>query len=275
MARRLRLIIDSDKYIKEGDVLFFNFKSHIFRSKVGGGGLLYSCTWTAPKHLELKIFPQRTFESLTDWSETCIQEKLQEYHTRYSAWRRVRHQKTGLTMEMIYKKFTEDKLMQNVVKLSHNEYQHLLNIKQEKILQAKETNDELIEKLTEWNTWFKNKFPNMELPIKPLAKPEEQQSTETKVDSTPVQPIVLDSPNGTYVVLHRMKQTNSKETLNKIKNMGVKGFRNFVNTFMEQHKAWVPPTPEDNSPEWYTNGVEEALKNPAKVARFIHEFFKH
>ena len=204
MARRLRIIIDSNKYIKEGEYLYFNFKSHIFKAKVGGGGLIYSCLWTAPNQAEIKIFHNRSFESLTDWTETCIQEKLQEYHTRYSAWRRVRHLKTNSTMESIYKKFTEDKLMKNVVKLSHNEYQQLLNIKQEKILQSSEYIEELKNKLNEWVTWHKQKFPNEDVPIKNI-EIEETKQTEQEEKPETVQPIVLDSPNGTYVVLHRMQ----------------------------------------------------------------------
>ena len=37
-------------------------------------GIIYSCLWTQPNNKEQKIFPGRTFESLTDWCETCIQE---------------------------------------------------------------------------------------------------------------------------------------------------------------------------------------------------------
>lgn len=271
MARRLKIILDTKKFINEGDYLYFNFKSHTFKAKVGTGGLIYSCLWTQPNIKEQKIFPGRTFESLTDWCETCIQEKLQEYHTRYSAWRRVRHLKSNLPMESIYKKFTENKLMQNVVKLSHNEYQQLLNIKQENILKAKEHIEDLQDKLKEWSDWFKKHHPNEELPV--IIN---ESTPETKLPETEkVQPIVLDSPSGTYVVLQRMQQTNSKETLNKIKNMGVKGFRKYVNTFMEQNKAWTPPATDDNSPDWYQQGVDEALKDPSKVARFIHGFFNN
>ena len=113
--------------------------------------------------------------------------------------------------------------------------------------------------------------PEQELPVTVNETVSETKEEETEK----VQPIVLDSPSGTYVVLQRMQQNNSKETLTKIKNMGVKGFRKYVNTFMEQNKAWTPPSTDDNNPEWYQQGVDEALKDPAKVARFIHGFFKN
>ena len=38
------------------------------------------------------------FTSLTDWSDTCIQECLQEFVTRFSSWKRIRHQPTGTPM---------------------------------------------------------------------------------------------------------------------------------------------------------------------------------
>ena len=90
------------------------------------------------------------------------------------------------------------------------------------------------------------------------------------------QPIVLDSPNGTYVVLQRMQKNGNTETLNKIKGMGIKGFREVMKKFMTQHKTWTPPLNNKAiDPEWYKNDVNSALKNPRAVAQFIHEFFKN
>ena len=101
--RRLQRLIQA-RIVFTDDVLFFTFKKHIFTGKVAQGGLIWNCTWQKPGELPQDIFKHvtglgqqpyiRTFESLTDWTETCIQECLDEYHTRYSSWKRVRHKST-------------------------------------------------------------------------------------------------------------------------------------------------------------------------------------
>ena len=83
--RRLQQLLQAG-IIKEKDVLYFTFKKHIFTGKVGQGGVIGHCTWQKPNEVARSIFDGtrmiqhqpyvRTFESLTDWTETCIQECL-------------------------------------------------------------------------------------------------------------------------------------------------------------------------------------------------------
>ena len=273
MARRLRTIVEINKDIKENDTLYFNFKTHTFRAQVSLGGLIHRCIWTQPNKDPINIFPGRTFESLTDWTETCIQEKLQEYHTRYSAWRRVRHEKSGKTMEEIYKAYTAQKLFNNVNKLSNTEYQTLVTHQHESILKHKEYQEKLQKAIKQWEEWFNGKYPDTEIPVKNIKTPVEPPKQIIKHQG--VQPIVLDSPNGTYVVLQRVANTGDKETINKIKGMGLTGFRNIVSDFMKKHTTWTPPSDKDNEPQWYQKNVKDALADPQKAARYVHEFFKN
>ena len=136
MARRLLNIIQSGVGLAQNDVIFFTFKKHKFSAYVTSAGLIHNVTWEKPNdHHVVSVFPMRTFESLTDWTETCIQEKLDEYHTRYSAWRRVRHFKTSKPMEELYKEYQRLKLSNpNNKKLNASELQQLNTLSAERIL---------------------------------------------------------------------------------------------------------------------------------------------
>ena len=102
--RRLQCLLDS-KLIEEDDILEFTFKKHRFRGLVCQGGFIYRSSWVNSSGDTLSIFEGQTFESLTDWTESCIQEKLKEYHTRYSSWKRVRHRMKQCTMEKLFKEY--------------------------------------------------------------------------------------------------------------------------------------------------------------------------
>ena len=136
MARRLLNIIQSSVGLAPNDVIYFTFKKHKFSAYVTGAGLIHNVTWEKPnENISVCVFPMRTFESLTDWTETCIQEKLDEYHTRYSAWRRVRHFKTNKPMEELYKDYQRLKLSNaNSKKLNASELQQLNTLSAERIL---------------------------------------------------------------------------------------------------------------------------------------------
>ncbi len=47
------------------------------------------------------------FSSLTDWCDSCIQELLSEYVTRFSSWKRVKHKATGAPMSMLRQRISE------------------------------------------------------------------------------------------------------------------------------------------------------------------------
>ena len=79
------------------DEVSFLFKGHTFAAHVTEGGLLSHCTWNGDAVLQDKV----AFSTLTDWCDTCIQELLDEYVTRFSSWKRVRHVPTGMPLAQI------------------------------------------------------------------------------------------------------------------------------------------------------------------------------
>lgn len=79
------------------DQLAFVFKKQTFAAQIVDGGLLSHCTWNGQPVLQDKV----SFTTLTDWCDTCIQELADEYVTRFSSWKRVRHVKTGLTLSQV------------------------------------------------------------------------------------------------------------------------------------------------------------------------------
>jgi hypothetical protein len=71
--------------VRAGDQLAFTFKKHRFTGVISAGALIAQCTWNG------KPIHQSGFKTLTDWCDTCIQELVHEYVTRFSSWKRVRH----------------------------------------------------------------------------------------------------------------------------------------------------------------------------------------
>lgn len=91
--------------VKSGDSLGFTFKRHDFEAKLLDGGIIGFCTFDGDP-----VFRDRSgFLSLTDWSDTCIQECLQEFVTRFSSWKRIRHLPTGTPMFMLRSQLWERK----------------------------------------------------------------------------------------------------------------------------------------------------------------------
>ena len=84
------------------DELEFSFKGHKFTAKLVKGGFLSHCTWNNTPVLEDKV----AFTTLTDWCDTCIQELVDEYVTRFSSWKRVRHTPTGVPLAQIRNKLS-------------------------------------------------------------------------------------------------------------------------------------------------------------------------
>ena len=86
-----------------------------------------SCYTFFKKNTQDLSYKEDYSKSETYNSDHVLKEKLDEYHTRYSAWRRVRHARTSRPMEQIYKEYTRKKLIRSVKKLSVAEYQNLLS----------------------------------------------------------------------------------------------------------------------------------------------------
>ena len=69
----------------DSDEISFQFKGHTFGARLMPGGLISHCTWNSEAVLQDKV----AFTTLTDWCDTCIQELVDEYVTRFSSWKRV------------------------------------------------------------------------------------------------------------------------------------------------------------------------------------------
>ena len=88
MTSVLQKLLDSN-VIFAGDAIQFKFKRHTFGAKICQAGLIGFCTMN-DKPVEIS-----GFKTLTDWCDSCIQELVQEYVTRFSSWKRVKHVPTG------------------------------------------------------------------------------------------------------------------------------------------------------------------------------------
>ena len=91
------------RLIEPGDELTFVFRSHRFYCQVLPGGMLGFCTWKkAPHATPVAVLRDRGgFKSLTDWCDAALQEVLNEWVTRFSAFKRVRHVPSGIPMSTL------------------------------------------------------------------------------------------------------------------------------------------------------------------------------
>ena len=82
--------------IKIGDTIEFTFKGNTFRAKILRGGLIGKCQQQSIHDKEPVSVLETTvgFSSLTAWTESCLQDLLEEYYTRYSSWKRVYHRES-------------------------------------------------------------------------------------------------------------------------------------------------------------------------------------
>lgn len=88
MTSVLQRLLDSG-VIHKNDPIMFKFKRHTFGAVIAEGGFIGKCTMNG-KPVDLS-----GFKTLTDWCDSCIQELVQEYVTRFSSWKRVKHVPTG------------------------------------------------------------------------------------------------------------------------------------------------------------------------------------
>lgn len=90
--------------VHANDKVSFHFKGHDFEARISADGLLSHCTWNTAPVLQEKV----AFGTLTDWCDTCIQELLHEYVTRFSSWKRVRHVPTNTPLAQLREKVREE-----------------------------------------------------------------------------------------------------------------------------------------------------------------------
>ena len=112
-TRNLLSELLSSGLIQPGDLLFFTFKAFEFRTHLMSGGILTRCEWKQSRSKPfVPCFTDRQgFTSLTDWCDSCIQELANEYVTRFSSWKRVKHCKTQHPMAMLREQLRSDQVM--------------------------------------------------------------------------------------------------------------------------------------------------------------------
>ena len=90
--------------IKIGDTIEFTFKGNTFRAKILRGGLIGKCQQQSIHDKEPVSVLETTvgFSSLTAWTESCLQDLLEEYYTRYSSWKRVYHRESKRSQKPFY-----------------------------------------------------------------------------------------------------------------------------------------------------------------------------
>ena len=262
--RRLQQLLQA-RIIFVDDVLYFTFKKHIFTGKVAQGGIIWRCTWQRPgETLAKTIFEPseyndvpyvRTFESLTDWTETCIQECLDEYHTRYSSWKRVRHQRSEQPMEALFKFLQKQSLM---ARQTDDPSKHILLYEQ--FATQRHRIETLTQELEKWRTWFKSQYPGRVLPVSPA--PQAPAAPAAPAQGDEAQPFVVSSERGQYMVLHRLNEVAPPECVSWLKTMGKKTFDKLLE---ESHVHTFRPA-QDGTDVW--TPVDDAT-----CKRFVHSFF--
>jgi hypothetical protein len=258
--RRLQQLLQC-RLVWTDDVLYFTFKKNRFYGSITSGGLIWKCLWQKPGHEPLAVFQKgsmldglpyvRTFESLTDWTETCIQECLDEYHTRYSSWKRVRHQRLDQPMETLFKHFQSRSLPQ-VTESSVALYEQIAAL-QHHLEQSHSTNQK-------WKEWFVSTNSDAPLPVVDIGVENPPTAASPNVEA---QPFVLTSDTGQYVVLHRVNEVAPQECVNWLKQNGPHSFKTMLGN-MKQAVVFEPVT---NCPKTWA----PVDTNTAK--RFVHDFF--
>lgn len=263
--RRLQQLLNSN-LVWSGDSLFFFFKKNRFSCCITNGGLLWKCIWLEPDGGRKELFRNssnidgrpyiRTFESLTDWTETCIQECLDEYHTRYSSWKRVRHQRLGQPMETIYKHLQQKKLgsKANVDNIGLFEQIAALSGEVERHNKA----------LHKWEEWFKENNVGLKLPFSRNAvETETTESSSSSSEEDRTQPFILNSDDGRYMILHHLNQTATSECTELGAN-GIEPAPPSVDDHIQNDVTFDPPMNIDDN--W-------APVDANTCRKFVHTFF--
>ena len=175
----------------------------------------------------------KTFTTLSDWTESCIQDILKEYSTRYSSWKRVTHAKSAKTLDELWKLHREKRLKK---------------VKKPTVSQLRQLNERLLERLAKANEKI-------------------QDLSEESVKET-VHPIMMDSPHGTFLVLQRMTDTGNP-ALDSVQNMGLEQFRKHLKEFSSTKKVVESG---EWSEEWFDK-LRKQKTSDHDIAKFVYNFF--
>tara|TARA_B100001094_G_scaffold17594_2_gene15185 strand:- start:57231 stop:57800 length:570 start_codon:yes stop_codon:yes gene_type:complete len=93
--------------IEAGNTIVFLYKGNKFEGLINELGIIFQ-SFVSTDTSRMEIFKNRLpFESLSDWSDSCIQDICHEYVTRFSAWKRLKHKESGLSMQSLRHMYTQ------------------------------------------------------------------------------------------------------------------------------------------------------------------------
>ena len=101
-------LILSDLMSKD-DFIYFHFKTHHFQGKLSALGCIYETRANGT----LIFHDRNAFDNISEWADNCIQNIAKEYVTRFSSWKRISHENSGLslhTLRQLYNHFACGKL---------------------------------------------------------------------------------------------------------------------------------------------------------------------
>ena len=192
--------------ISVGDIIFFTFKKHKFRGVIAEHGLVHRTT-----HNGAVVFPNRCFNSLTQWTETCIQDELQEYHTRYSAWRRVRHELSNKTMDQLYRQIHQERLREQH-HLSDVKLHQLVKLQQQESCELKTRLEDAHTALQAWNDWYRQHYGSSPPPVTALPVPPPRPPTTTSHTG-------FGSTGGCHILHTRLESTHTNDRRSKVETI--------------------------------------------------------
>ena len=103
------------------------------------GGILARCEWKKSKGAYTPCFTDRQgFASLTDWCDSCIQELASEYVTRFSSWKRVKHEATQHPMAMLRDELRSNQANKLSTPRDAAQLEKLLALEQRKVVYLQE-----------------------------------------------------------------------------------------------------------------------------------------
>lgn len=184
MPKHLSDLIHND-FIHAGDIIFFTFKKNTFYGTITEHGFIHRT-----KHKQESIFGTNCFDTLTRWTETCLQERLQEYNTRYSAWRRVKHHRTGMSLENIHNKMVQKQLISQR-HIEGARLQQLVRLQQMETCELKTQLQDAHQALDKWHDWWRNHSGNTPPPVMLVSPP--AQSPKEDVEEEDVE--VVEAPD--------------------------------------------------------------------------------
>lgn len=167
--------------VRVGEPIHFTFKKHTFSGLITEHGFIHRTRYQSGP----LIFGPTCFDSPTKWTNTCLQEHLQEYNTRYSAWRRVRVTNVDKTLEQLYNQLQKKDLLEQR-HLRGARLQQLVRLQQIESCELKTRLEDAHQALDQWHDWWRNHSGNTPPPVPEVATTVISNPTETKTEPAEV-----------------------------------------------------------------------------------------